>query len=480
MRIYGFLNVFDSLLSLTLALIVAVKINNNRLALPFVGWTFSISVWSLGVGMHAFSDIKGNIPECIFWSRFLHYGAVFIPSFYTHFVLELCNKAKKLYLFFCYGISVIFCLIIPSKIFISTVSPIISFKAFPKIGPAYPIFVIFLFSCVISSIVLLIIKHRRSEGLERNQALYMIFASTITYSLGTTAFLPMFNVPVFPFGTPFVFLNAVIIIFTMFRYRLMDFNLIMRWGLAYFILVLTLLAIFVPTVVITEIATKHFFNLTTGFTTLAAVCLVVFIFDPLRKSITLFVDRIIFRSPDFQSILSGFDTIIQSNQPLTLMVENLCEKLNFIWSVEHTGIAIWDFKNSRYKFLPIESFENQSISRMGEAIVKSDFLVRTLETERRLFSHGIVIQEEVTAHGNRSSPGERTTFWKIRRTMRWLGAAACIPLLWEKELIGFIILGKKRNNTIYNDEDKKFLSHLSEKITGAIKDHLTYESNKFD
>jgi len=52
--------------------------------------------------------------------------------------------------------------------------------------------------------------------------------------------------------------------------------------------------------------------------------------------------------------------------------------------------------------------------------------------------------------------------------MRWVGASICVPLMIKSNLVGFIILGAKKNNTLYNDEDKKFLSHVSERISEAI------------
>jgi uncharacterized protein YigA (DUF484 family) len=40
----------------------------------------------------------------------------------------------------------------------------------------------------------------------------------------------------------------------------------------------------------------------------------------------------------------------------------------------------------------------------------------------------------------------------------------------NEELIGFIVLGPKKNQAYYNDEDKKFLSHVAEIVSNTIKD----------
>ena len=127
---------------------------------------------------------------------------------------------------------------------------------------------------------------------------------------------------------------------------------------------------------------------------------------------------------------------------------------------------------TQYRAVGAEAFADQVIIRLNEKIERTDFLVRTLESERRLFRHGIIADEEINFLGNRAFAGERTTFWKIRRTMRWLGATICVPLMGQNELTGFIVLGNKKNQTLYNNEDKRFLSHVAEIISTAIKNSL--------
>jgi hypothetical protein len=52
--------------------------------------------------------------------------------------------------------------------------------------------------------------------------------------------------------------------------------------------------------------------------------------------------------------------------------------------------------------------------------------------------------------------------------MRWLGAAACVPIMAKQDLCGILVLGPKKNQAIYNEEDKKFLSHVAEMISSPI------------
>lgn len=346
-----------------------------------------------------------------------------------------------------------------------------SWGFYPKAGvPWHPIFLGFLSYLALMSNVELIKELSKSDikPLRKIQLKYVLMAN-ITYTLAATDFLVNYGVGFYPIGVLTIIISLSIIAYSILRLKLMDFNLVMRWGLAYFILISIIVAIFIPTAILSDRLLTKIFHFMPGVSILLAVCLSVLIFDPLRNFITRFVDLIIFKSPDFQSILVGVEEIIKNEKELTPLCEKLILNFKNIWGVEHAGLLIWDFHQSSFKLMPEKAFSEQIIMRVDQEIGENDFLVRTLENEKRLFPDGIIVEDEVTNFGASASPGERTTFWKIRRTMRWLGASICVPLLSEAKLIGFIVLGPKRNKSIYNNEDKKFLSHVAENITTAIR-----------
>lgn len=469
MTTYAVLNFIDFIVSLLLSALIALKGKNRKLVIPFVSWTFSISIWSLGVALHTLADINSNWESALFWSKFLHFGAVPLPTFYLHLVLTLCESPRQKLLSVSYLISIIFLLLIPTKYMISEVSPIGTFILFPKAGAAYPLFVLHFSLCVSYSIFILYQKYKITYGIERNQILYVLIGSSIGYGLGSTAFLPMFNFSVFPFGTPFVNLNAVLITYAIIRHRAMDLNLVMRWGIAYGIS----FVIFGGTILCAAIAIEYLVEKPSrGFPTLFAACIAVVLFDPIRRKISTWIDKFIFKSPDFKASLSSIEKILESGQPIEQIANELSAGIKNIWHVEKASFAIWNPKSAIFELYPFSSFSNEIITRMNVSIDRTDFLVKTLETERRLFQYGIIIEDEITALGNRSFIGERTTFWKMRRTMRWLGAAACVPLMVKNQLFGFLILGRKNNHSLYNNEDKKFLSHVAEMLSELIKKRI--------
>jgi hypothetical protein len=156
------------------------------------------------------------------------------------------------------------------------------------------------------------------------------------------------------------------------------------------------------------------------------------------------------------------------------LAESLSQKIKSIWKVDHAGIVTWSSSGAYFRPLPHPEFIDLSINTMDQKITTADFLIKTLESERRLFHYGVIQDDELVAYCERALPGEKATFQKIRRTMRWLGASICVPIMNGNNLIGFIVLGKKLSGVSYNREDKKILSHVGD-ILSSVTMQMTFD-----
>jgi hypothetical protein len=317
---------------------------------------------------------------------------------------------------------------------------------------------------------------REAEHHKMQQIKFVMMACAIGYLGGASNWLMWYGIHVPPYPSISISLYVTLIAYAIFRHRLMDFNLVLRWGIAYAILMACFILVVAPLIIFYEKLSQSYLHSNPGISTLLTICLLVLIFDPLKKKITKFVDQIVFQSPDFQLILNNIEIAIEESKNIQDLSLALSEKLKKIWLVDHSGLALWSFDHGSYQFLPDKEFASQIIKKMDLSIGKTDFLVKTLETERRLFSDGVILEDEINLIGEKSFPGEKMTFWKMRRTMRWLGASACIPLMQKKDLLGFIIMGKKKNSGAYNAEDKKFLTHVAEKIAAATNNLIINDS----
>ncbi len=339
-------------------------------------------------------------------------------------------------------------------------------------GPLYPLFVLYFLSWLYYGLTKMHHTYKTSEGFKKNQIKFFFLSLIIAFTAAINFFICMFNPKFPPFYYVIQAIYSICVGYAVIRYRLMDFDLLVRWGLAYGAITALSGIIFAGTIYLTGLVFKGGIP---GLPYWIGSFTFILTFDPLRKRTIAFVDRYIFQSPDFKQILGELTQTLQTPVELNILAIKMCDKMKEIWKVEHAGLVLWDQHTSRFMPFPHEAFEKIGLTEADISLPHSDFLIRTLESERRLFQYGIVLDEEVEVFGNRSSAGERATFAKIHQTMKRLGAAACVPITLGDQLMGFIVLGPKKSGALYNREDKKFLSHVGKLISGQIN-HLIYTS----
>ena len=453
-----------------LALGVIVLFNRPNDPLNRVYFTFNIAAAFYSCGYFLW-QVSTTLSGAMFWFKWLMLGNILIHVMYLPFVFTLLGTVNRHRIEI--GTVAIANLLSAwmnqTGYFYNSLEPRFGLGYWPVIKNWFHVYLCFWLVTVIYAFVSLLIGWRRAEGSKRQQIKLIASACAIGFFGGATNWLMFYGIPVPPYPSIFISLYVALVAFAIIRYRLLDFNLLLRWGAAYSVLLLSLATAAIPLVIGGEWLVRQNFPMAAGYFSLFLACSSVFIIGPVKRRVTRFVDLIIFRSPDFQSILAGIEEVIASTTEIGELSLKVSEKLKGIWGTDHIGFALWNYQSAIFDLLPADAFISKSIKKLSVSLGKTDFLVRTLESERRLFAYGIVVEDELTALGTQSLAGERITFWKIRRSMRWLGAAACVPMMRGTELIGFIVLGHKKNSTTYNSEDKKFLSHLSTMIAGVFE-----------
>ena len=364
---------------------------------------------------------------------------------------------------------VFFALITFTPLLIENVQTKPTFKEEP--GVLYPFFAIYFLTWISLGLAQMYKAFKASSGFKRNQLKYFLLAILIGFVAATNYFMGMFFPSTPPLFYPIEMIYTLTIAYAVIRFRLMDFNLMVRWGLAMGMLLVVAGGIFAGTMLATESISNHF-NTTRGLPSLIGVLVLVMIYEPLRRDIISKIDHFIYQSPDFKELLQEIEGCIKNSSNLVTFAEALSGKLKNIWKVEHAGMVVFNPEKAEYEAHPNKEFAGHTIQKMGFPITSVDFLVKTLETERRLFNYGVILEDEVTILGKRALPGERTTFWKMKRTMQWLGATACVPIMNKEQLIGFFVLGNKKSGDLYNREDKKLLAHVSEMVAKPTMDML--------
>lgn len=279
-------------LSLSLGIVVLIYGHKQKISRLWAMFCFSVGLWSFGLGMMVRAQ---SYQTAFMWLRWVHYlGAIMIPIFFFHFVVHFLQLQKTKLLWAGYALAFIQ-QVISLTGNLAQLEPLKPFNYYTVPKPTYGLFVLYFFFYVFYAHWLLFQKIRVADAGMKNQLRYIFVGTSIGFTGGTTAFLPVFHMPVFPYGVYGVFVYILSVSYAILKHRLLDITIIIRKTLIYAVVMGILTSIYLVSVALFA----HIFEGLTGYQTVFssafAALLITSSFQPIRKRIQEAVDRKFFR-----------------------------------------------------------------------------------------------------------------------------------------------------------------------------------------
>jgi hypothetical protein len=134
--------------------------------------------------------------SALFWGRFMHFPASFIPATFLHFVLSLTRSKEDgrivvrnmLYIF-----GVFFSVLLFSDFFVPSVSIKQGFQYYTDPGLLYDVFFIFFVLAITYIHFLMFASYKGLDGFQRVQMRYVLGSYLFGYLGGVTTFFPVSN-----------------------------------------------------------------------------------------------------------------------------------------------------------------------------------------------------------------------------------------------------------------------------------------------
>lgn len=453
---------------------IFVFIRGPKSSIGFTWSLFSLSVglWGLGLFKGYITDIES---EALFWARFLNLSAIFIPVFFLHFVVSFTNRLteKKQAFLRCYLFSVIYFLavVIFPETFVSGVKPALSFKYYSAPGFLYYLFPIFFAYFVIWGIVLLFKEFVQSSGLRKNQIKYLFAGILVGFAGGSTTFFPVFNINIYPFGTYLVPFYVLTVAYAIVRYRLLDINLaITRAGIFAFVYAFVLgtpfLIVRMLKPQLSGVSGEGWWLAILGLGMLLASA-GPFIYLKLKTKAEAALLRE--ERERHQALARVSQNILRFNR-LDALLRAITHNLIRILQVELSAIYLFDEEKKSYCLKsawqpPIKTPQLPAEFSPDSVLIKR--LTRQNNTPLNL--------EEVKF---RTQPGNILGVFELKQAFVSLKAQLIIPALRSGELIGFLVLGNKRSERGYSQEDIDVLMILTNHATLAIENAVFTATEK--
>lgn len=417
----------------------------------YLKWSASVAMWALGYGMTLSGAFSPEVT--LVWNRLCHAFAVFIPVFFLELVMSLIQKdplkSRSMIAVYASGI-----LLFAAAWTDNLVSGLWVMKGAgyqPVAGPLYVVFGAFFWIVVCEGLVLLAKETRRLFGQERQQIRIFMVGSAIGYLGGSTLFIQAFGLTVPPVGVFFISSYVLFTGYAIYKYGFMDVELIVRRATVFaglFIFVYSVVALF-------TVLGQQYFEKLLGWPVWTAmipsILIITMSVRPLENALINATEKYLFQKEyDYRELMRLFTAEVLTIFDYDLVTRNTVEALNNIMKLESCSVVLKSDGDGKYKLAASTGLREAPSDFSSE-----DALIVRLRTTQNYLKRDADLKRSADAPA-------------IRESFRKLSSEVCVPIMFRKELIGFISLGGKKSGDVYHQEDLDVLMALARTEAIAI------------
>ncbi len=309
-----------------------------------------------------------------------------------------------------------------------------------------------------------ILSYRRTKiTRQRLQILYLLLGISSMFFIGLVLHVANY---LLEFGYSFFFVASLYSLLISFffalaivKYRLVDIHFIIRGGILYSILSGLVLVIYVLIIKnICDILAKKL-ETTSLLVESISVLVLVFLLRPLERKVEEFIDRFLYRDRYlFRLKFFEFTRTLLNTLDLRALAQAAVEFISQALVVDLLGMWVIDEERKIYSLISAKK-------KFGEKSFSGDSpLVFLLQKANRVVE---------LASLKEYSPLQKEVQELIEK-----GFFMAIPFQWEEGLLGFLILGEKRNKKNFPIMEIEALEALAPAMAMAISRALLYQNLK--
>ncbi|MGI6241782.1 MAG: ATP-binding protein [Candidatus Omnitrophota bacterium] len=469
--------------------IVFLRARHQLLSRYFIAYGGAIIFWS---GFVFLATTAKDMRAALFFSQLCHVGAALIPLFFLHFIYAYLGLSTSSLIIRCInfltGIFVIIILFFPS-LFFSGVSPKFGFLHFPDAGLLYtPWFFLFAVT-VIYAHGCLFVGALRFTGVKKKQAFFFLLANLAGYLGGIGCFLPVYSIDFFPFpfGPYGVALFSLVTTYTIFRHKFLDIEKLLRntvvfTGLLGFVISCVIVSAFI----IQNIANRYF-DLKAFWVQVTGIILIVIGFEPIRRFLVNLTDRYLFQKKfNLTTIVAQAGEAISLVQSLRWLSRRIVAFLITKCRIQRAVIYTRSQDNENFERAALRGGGKEKLPR---SLPTDHFLIQHLVEERRILERQR-LEDQLQRKGKGSDAGQdRLT--EILEFLKNMDAEVIIPSFLrnridttglgiekksaDMELRNILILGGKKSDEPYSDEELAVFYGLAQESAIAIENARLYD-----
>jgi len=395
----------------------------------------------------------------LFLWRINHIGVIFIPIFLTHFTflfLGIQDKRKTL-IPISYTIGLAFLALNATPLLILNVTPKFSFRYFINPGVLYYPFIGLWVGWAFYGNTMLLKEYFRTTGYRKQQMKYFCWAILFSYIGGVPNFLPTFNIEIpwiMPYGTYAIPFYALVAAYSIIRYRLIDIRLTITKISIFFAVYALVLGV--------PFLLSYNYQMPNEALWLMLILATAgpYIYTFLRKQAEnkLFQEQIA-----YQKTLKQASYGIGKIKKLDTLVKLIDRILIRSVGIEQCAIYLIDQDEDA----PVFNL-TKNIDSLPSTITIPTEVLNALKKHNVPF----IIEELVYQNQNNSDVKGMVAFLKTFQS------EIVIPIVQSDRLLSLILLGKKKDHSIYTNDDLTVFTILASQAGLAIENCLFIEAEK--
>ena len=473
-----------------------IKNIHKSLGRIFFALCFTSAVWLFcySIGYKCEQEDKA-----LFWLKMGYAGIVFIAVTVVHFTAEFLGVEKiRKYIFGVYVIGGVFVAFIwMSKLIVKSVAKY-SWGYYPLAGSWHPLFLTFFMGLISLAFTLLLyylLLKGKDLSVQKKSQIKYLFSAIFIYNLASADFFPNYGIDIYPFGCIPAFLFIFVIGYSIVKHRLMDIKVALTRGAILLIVYAFIVGIPVALVFSGRFYLQYYFHERwfvppLGLYTVLAL-LAPYIYLTLQNRAEQ--KRMKQQLHLHQSLKAASQTTIevQSIDKLSRIIPRYLLKLygQMDNKISHISLFLLDKGKKAYHLK--SSVGREKIS-FGTVITPDSYLIKWFTKIRdvmvekgvlKIREVEVLVYEDIDFWLNNPSvlrlpfKGLGGILKELKGIMKSLNANVILPSVYQKELLGFLILGEKTPDS-YTTSDIDTFSILANDSAMAFKAAALFEDLK--
>ncbi|MBU1167855.1 GHKL domain-containing protein [Patescibacteria group bacterium] len=449
---------------------IYLKGKKERVNRLFFLHSLAITNWLVGT-FFLFQNIT-NPSGAIFWDRIVYIGVVLIPALMLDFCLTITKNRKgkipRKVLFLGYCISILFLILSRTDLFVADVFNY-EWGVHTQARIFHHFFLIYFSIYVLIGFGYLWRYFNKVKNrIERERIKYVLIAFLVLFTVGPIAFLPAYNIGIYPFSYLAGLAFSVILFRAILKFKLFDVRIRLQKIVNGFLSLLLIL----PFCSILWFLAWQVLKLNIYLCNAIAICFSAVSFLVLYNYISKallgrFFSRKFYKfQKSLENLLKEASEVLDLGNVSRLVLRGL------------SGIGI---KNTFICFDASISQDDFSIQANCE--IENDFKKKlvSLYLEIRKYqklTHDILVREEIEMQIDEMNIGNRYEKRLIVKKMKDISTYVALPLVFKDNLIGMVFLGSKASSKAFYDEDIVALTNFAKDFSVIVANAMIHTSKE--